>query len=372
MKARHTQIHRLTLLLLGLLLGGSAGEVATGQSREAIPVIHVTDLHRPHVDPDDHWDLACVFALAHAGDIDLKAVVIDYPPAKRESCNPDIAAVAQMNRITGLSVPVVAGSPYPMKSRNDVQPQASSPDHHGVRTILEVLWKAERPVVIHITGCCRDVALAGRKAPALFADKCAGVYLNAGTGISGGRLEYNVALGKAAYAAIFDLPCPLYWMPCFEGDVPEDKPEQRGFGTHYVFHQAEILPDLSPRTQNFFLSMFERRTDHNWLRYLRQEPDSELLAEFSAKDRHMWCTAGFLHAAGYTVGPDGAIRQRSKAGDRSVCAFEGVSVTCGDDGVTTWRPEPNSRNRFIFHVRDAQNYPTAMTKAMKSLLTKLP
>jgi len=86
----------------------------------------------------------------------------------------------------------------------------------------------------------------------------------------------------------------------------------------------------------------------------------------------MWCTAGFLHAAGYTVGPDGAIRQRSKAGDRSVCAFEGVSVTCGDDGVTTWRPEPNSRNRFIFHVRDAQNYPTAMTKAMKSLLTKLP
>lgn len=29
-----------------------------------VPLIHQTDLFRPHFDPDDHWDLACVFALA--------------------------------------------------------------------------------------------------------------------------------------------------------------------------------------------------------------------------------------------------------------------------------------------------------------------
>ena len=51
--------------------------------RGKIPVLHATDLFRPHVDPDDHWDLACMYALAHKEDIDLKAVVIDFP---RKSC----------------------------------------------------------------------------------------------------------------------------------------------------------------------------------------------------------------------------------------------------------------------------------------------
>jgi len=31
------------------------------------PMLHVTDLFRPHIDPDDHWDLACVYALACRG-----------------------------------------------------------------------------------------------------------------------------------------------------------------------------------------------------------------------------------------------------------------------------------------------------------------
>jgi hypothetical protein len=48
--------------------------------KQKVPVLHVTDLFRPHNDPDDHWDLACVYALAHQGDIDLKGILIDYPP----------------------------------------------------------------------------------------------------------------------------------------------------------------------------------------------------------------------------------------------------------------------------------------------------
>ena len=44
-----------------------------------VGMIHVTDLYRPHVDPDDHWDLASVFALGYRGDVDLKMVLIDYP-----------------------------------------------------------------------------------------------------------------------------------------------------------------------------------------------------------------------------------------------------------------------------------------------------
>jgi len=361
-----------TLVSFGLISFGATIAIAGGAEKTPVPVIHVTDLHRPHIDPDDHWDLACVFALAGSGRIDLKAVVIDYPPVKRPDRNPDVAAVAQMNRITGLAVPVAAGSPHPMKSRNDVQPYASPSDHQGVRTVLDVLRRADRPVVIHITGCCRDVAIAGKKAPDLFARKCAAVYLNAGTGVSGAKLEYNVTLGKAAYAAIFDLPCPVYWMPCFEGTVPKDQPEKRGFGTHYAFRQSEILPGLSNRTQDFFLYMFDRRLDHNWLRYLEQEPESQLLTQFSDQERHMWCTGGFLHSVGYTVTAKGTTLPQSQARADSVFAFEPINVNCSADGVTTWRLDRNSTNRFIFHVRDRKNYPSAMTTAMKSLLGKLP
>lgn len=42
----------------------------------SIPVFHETDLFRPHEDPDDHWDLACQFALAKRGLIDLQGVLI--------------------------------------------------------------------------------------------------------------------------------------------------------------------------------------------------------------------------------------------------------------------------------------------------------
>ena len=62
------------------------------------------------------------------------------------------------------------------------------------------------------------------KEPRLFAEKCAGIYLNAGAGSqnpaeqsSDGNVEWNVGLNGGAYAVTFELPCPIYWMPCFHG-----------------------------------------------------------------------------------------------------------------------------------------------------------
>jgi hypothetical protein len=102
----------LTILFLLLI----SNPVDAGANKAGVPLIHVTDLYRPHIDPDDHWDLACVYAMAQRGDVDLRAVVIDYPPVEPKGHAPDLAAVAQMNRITGLSVPVAVGSSHLMKS----------------------------------------------------------------------------------------------------------------------------------------------------------------------------------------------------------------------------------------------------------------
>ncbi len=49
-----------------------------------------------------------------------------------------------------------------------------------------------------------------------------------------------------------------------------------------------------------------------------------------------------------------------------------VRVACSDNGVTKWQRDDTSKKRFIFHVRDTDNYQSAMTRAMKTLLMTLP
>ena len=374
----NSRSHTLSAVIMSviLVLQLASGSTLAQRSAAGTPFIHVTDLYRPHVDPDDHWDLACVYALAHRGDVDLKAIAIDHPPADRQGHNPDIAAVAQMNRITGLSVPVVTGSPYAVKSRDDAQSSAGASEFQGVRMIVDVLRASERPVVITVTGCSRDVAVAGRQAPDLFARKCAGIYLNAGTALPNpnlsAKLEYNVTLDKVAYAAVFDLPCPVYWMPCFEGTESDGGPVVREYASHYRFRQGEILPHLPARVRNYFAYVLGRCSDHNWLGYLEGTPDTALLAEHGTRDRHMWCTAGLLHAAGYTVTREGKTLRRTEAQDSAVFDFDPIEVTCAESGIAKWSPGSRSGSRFILHVRDRETYQAAMTKAMKALLMQLP
>lgn len=357
--------------------------VAAPPSPAAVPMLHVTDLFRPHNDPDDHWDLACVYALAHQGRADLRAIVTDYPPAARNT-DPDVLGVAQMNYLTGQAVPVVVGSPQPMGSRDDAQGEATPLEDGGVRILLRLLREAPRPVVISVLGSCRDVAVAGQRDPALFAKKCAAIYLNAGTGTpdrtKAAWLEYNVSLSAAAYAALCALPCPIYWMPCFEERLGQGTPQVMEFGTFYRFLQSDILPHLSSRLKNFFAWMYKSgRTDKSeqppgcdWLRYLLGPNDDVLLARQSTLYRSMWCTGGFLHATGQTVARDGRILPRAGSGQDAVFTFEPIRVQCSDDGVTQWTPDARSRDRFLFRVLDRDKYASAMTTAMKSLLQTIP
>jgi len=367
---------------LGTVAAGAAAghicpSVAFGKKskdlRKKIPMLHATDLFRPYSDPDDHWDLACVYALACSGDIDLKGVLIDFPPAKGD---PDVMAVAQMNFIIGMAVPVVVGSPVAMKSRGDIQSNVRPSDHNGVRTVFDVLRTSAQPVVINITGSCRDIAIAGKLEPALFAEKCAAIYLNAGTGSpdrkKAAQLEYNVSLESVAYAAIFDLPCPVYWMPCFEEIKPSGEWKVMEYGTNYKFRQDEILPHLSDKMQNYFAYMLGRIKTPNWLRYLTGEKDQQLLAKHIRNYRNMWCTGGFLHAAGKTVSRSGEIVPLDEAGDSAVFRFEAIKVSCDDNGLTQWTMDKNAKNRYIFHVCDINNYQSAMAKAMRLLLMRFP
>lgn len=373
-KIKRSEFFKYSLLAFA---GGLAGPKASvqgltnrdGATNQPTPLIHATDLYRPHCDPDDHWDLATVYALAYLGAFELEGILHDYP-SRPNLGDPDIMGVGQMNYCTGLAVPSVFGYPDPMKSRGDTQLYPDELERQGINWLINTLRKSVSPVIINIVGAATNVAVALKKEPALFKEKCKAIYLNAGSAnsVKDRKLEYNVKLNPLAYVAIFDAPCPVYWLPCTTktniGEVGE-------YGSYYRFNQGDILKDLPSMLQNFFLSMLRKEEGAGWLKYLKNDPAQELIEKFSNVTRHMWCTAGFIHAAGKKVTPDGEVVQLN-SGENAVCSFTPIKVSCNDQGYANWKVDYSSRERYILHVEDLENYQVAMTKAMKGLLLKLP
>jgi len=335
-------------------------------------ILHQTDLFRPYIDPDDHWDLACVYALAASGQLNLGGVLLDFPPDHHPGRSPDVNGVAQLSYLTGIPMNVAVGSSIPFNADRSFNQSLSARERAGAEFVLRYLRDATAPAYICIVGSCRDVAIAAQLDPRLFSDKCAGIYLNAGTGHpeidKQGRVEYNVVLNASAYAAIFAVPCPIYWMPCFEslGHWADEATQQ--FGTFYRFNQSEVWPTLSPGLRSYFTYSLEGRTDTRYLQSV-VHPEREVASPYTIRsDRNMWCTAGFFHMASQTVDRHGNIIPLAEAGDAGVFRFRPVEINCDDKGLTSWKDADASSTRFIFEVTDIEAYPRAITTAMTTLL----
>lgn len=339
-----------------------------------VQVLHQTDIFHHHADPDDHWDLACQFALSYLGESDLKAILIDYPPMADfwglDNGDPAIQAVAQLNYITGQAVPVGIGKDGRIRNDQDVEAIFSQkPLNSGIGLVLKTLEEAVEPIVIHIVGSCRDIAAAIMVRPELFREKCKAIYLNAGTGNNDETLEYNVALDAYAYGKLFEAPCPIYWMPCFNDT---DVFEVGEYGTYYKFQQKEILPYLSENLQKYFVYALAKVMDQRWLSYLDLPVNEKLLKNHGNLYRNMWCTAGFLHMVGKTVTTEGQIVPLGQEGIKPVFDFIPIDICCDKEGRTKWKQVESSKDRFIFKVLDVENYQSAMIEALKQLLMKLP
>ncbi|NCB08996.1 MAG: hypothetical protein EOM73_12635, partial [Bacteroidia bacterium] len=94
MKVKRGDFLKLGLLALasGVVKGNAFSAEINNKRRYTTgktPVIHATDLYHFHCDPDDHWDLATIYALAWLGDFDLLGILIDYP-TKPELGDPDV------------------------------------------------------------------------------------------------------------------------------------------------------------------------------------------------------------------------------------------------------------------------------------------
>ncbi len=323
------------------------------------PIIQQTDLFHPHGDPDDHFDLATVFALASQGRLDLRGIVIDYPPPRRRG-DPALGAVAQFSRLAGMVTSVAVGTSRLMTSRDDTRPADTREEGGAVRFVLDTLCRSAEPVAISVVGGATDIAVASKLAPDLFADKCTAVYRNAGSGMPNpdqpGRLEFNVELNPAVYAALFDLPCPLYWCPCWH--MTEHHAVGR-HGTFWRFPHRDILAGLRDDLKKTLLYMFDLEPGHRWLTYLRRPLDERNWNFFLDHLRNMWSTVSLLHAAGQTVTPDGDIVSL-EANQKAVFRFVPITVACSDDGQTEWAVTCTGSMppRYVFEITDEKRFRT--------------
>ncbi len=367
-----------SLFLLAILAGPLRAEqravLAPGAARAPIPVIHHTDLYHPHNDPDDHWDLASLYGLMARGDIDLKGVVIDHPSNGARGSgapawgDPALCAVGHLNHLSGKSVPVVVGSSRPFEATGEYSRTGLGAEGGALDFLLRALEMSPEPMALTITGSCRDVAIAGTVAPELFRSKCRGIYLNAGTGVTdpsrGVDPEWNVLLAPDAYRAIFDIPCPIYWLPCFE----TNEFKVAGHGSYWTFTQGDILPELSRPLQNFFVYALSRSEDSAWLQVLERTPDATLLQSLGEQRRNMWCTAGFLHMARLSCDLEGNLSPATSPPSEEVFRFEPIRLALNEAGIQGWRPASEPSDRYILKVLDVDRYPMAMTRVLKTLL----
>ncbi|MFV1981237.1 MAG: hypothetical protein ACC655_08805 [Rhodothermia bacterium] len=316
-----------------------------------IPFIHQTDLFRPHEDPDDHFDLATAYSLHLSGHYDLKGILIDYPPPHHDGV-PDQPGIEMLNHITGLDVPFAVGQEAPMADHH------TGETNNAVQFLVRILEASDTPVVLNLVGSCRDVAIAARRYPDLFRDKCRAIYLGAGTGCpaseAGDEVEYNVRLDVGAFVSLFDAPCPIYWCPCFEKLGVGMRVHE--FGTWYTFAQRDILPSIAPQLQSYFAYMFSCDRDPDWKKWLDPERFGPVIEHQRLKLRPMWSTAGMLHAAGLAL-PD-------------VFSFERAAVSCTSDGHTAWRPDDSSSVR-VFRIYDQEDYREKMPAVLRDLMIRL-
>jgi len=330
-------------------------------------LLHVTDLFHPHGDPDDHFDLAVSYALSGRGAVQLRGVVIDYPPDFRAG-DPAVVAVAQMNRLTGQSVPVSIGTSLRLKSRSDALVDAPPQETAAANFLCDQLRAAERPVALVCVGNAADIVVAALREPALFRSKCVGVYLNSGSAHDNpakpGQLEFNVKLDPAAYAATFDLPCPLFWFPCWH---TTERRESGPDGSFYWLPHADALGGVSAGLANYFAYMFEKSATPKWLREMKAMPAAETWTRILKENRGMWSTASQFAAAGLTVTRDGEIVSATDAGQTAVFAVTPVAATCADDGRTTWKRAAEPTGHWMLSVTDPARYPAAMTRAVAAL-----
>jgi hypothetical protein len=332
------------------MLLSAAGIGAWPVTAAGIPVIYCTDLFHPHEDPDDHFDLASIYALR---ELDVKAIVLDQ--GARQQRQPGSIPVLQINRITGRQVPAAPGLAQPLASPTDKALDQAAEYQGGVGIILKTLRDSSEPVRIAAVGSVRDVVAAFNREPALFRARVDRLLVFIGEASDPKFREYNVGLDPHAYVGLMRSGLPVWWVPCFDGGLWQN----RGHASFWKASHRDVLKDVSPAlTQYFIYALEHERADP--LAFLAQPVDVARRAKLLAGERNFWCTALFSVLA-WPVSQTG----------EDLFGFAPVEVNVGDDATVRYATGPGAQKVMRFEIRDPAHYAAEMTRRTTRLLRSL-
>ncbi len=353
-----------------LLLVLSIALACSLQAGEPVPVIYCTDLYHPHIDADDHIDLATVFALP---ELDLKAILLDDGGLQEK--RPGRVPVEQMLRLTGRRVPYAIGLTA-LKSPTDTGRDQPAAHQAAVELLLRILRQSARPVTIITAGSVRDVAAALNREPEPLRTRVAGLYINIGNSAIGGD-EYNVAIDRHAYRRLLDSRLPIWWFPCFPAT-----------GRMTTYFRLTRFPDALSAAPSGLRNYFLYAIRH--LDPATQDPLAALAADLGSPadvlahspsfqgGKEMWCTPSLLSAAGrrcYRLGGRFVAAPSPPAGAREAAVYDFVPVRLqvDDQGKpTTIELGAAGSNLRVIHVADPGIYAQAMNDCLYDLFAHFP
>jgi hypothetical protein len=355
----------VSLVLLFILSSCSCSARREKRGVRKVPVIYCTDLFHPYDDPDDHFDIAVLYALE---ELDIRGIVLDQ--GSKQDHKPGKIPVEQLNYLTGRDVSWRLGLSEPLKTPDDEALDEEEKYQGGVGLILDVLEKAEEPVTIITVGSLRDVAAAFNRWPDLFRDHVSRLMLFIGEA-SAGTEEWNVGLDPNGFICIMNSGLPIWWIPCFDGGNFKNK----GNASFWRASQAELLKYSSDRVMNYFIYALLKKDSPDHLAFLDASVDEQDKARVLSGVRNLWCSAVFTAAAARTIIEEGeewvAVPTASLPEDAHSCEvfrFVPVSLCVDDQARVVYRKTPPSHQMFRFQVVNPGLYPEVMTSVTGHLI----
>ena len=377
----HVACRRRFLLGVGASLGsfGILNPVATsalgagddGRPAAKIPFIHTTDLYSPPQDPDDHVDLATVFALP---ELDLRAVILDPTRKFVGQHDPGFVPVAQLNYLTGRAVPVAAGPIDPLRSPSDTAKDRPRREQTGIELLLNALSRCEEPAFVSVVGSARVVAAAWNREPKLLQQKVRAVVVNAGATTGKPGAEWNVDLDVHAWVALLRSGLPILWYPCTGEHGPTGLDPHN---TYWPVSHRRLFDGLPQPLRAYFDYAFNHHARGDIIRALSALGDGPSWEKVLAGQRNMWSTASLIMAAGRVLAETSEgwrFIAKDRAGGLKQQTLEMLPVQCEVDegGVVRWSLKPEPGNIRIFRRKPDEEHVRAMGEATNALLRQMP
>ncbi|MHB8866577.1 MAG: nucleoside hydrolase [Pirellulaceae bacterium] len=336
-----------------------------------IPFIHTTDLYHPPQDPDDHVDLATVFALP---ELDLRAVILDPTHKFVEQQDPGYVPVAQLNYLTGRGVPVAAGPIDPLQSPSDTAKDRPRREQAGIELLLQAISLCSEPAFVSVMGSARAVAAAWNREPQLLQQKVRAVLVNAGATTGKPGAEWNVDLDVHAWVALMRSGLPILWYPCTGEHGPTGLDSHN---TYWPVSHQQLFDGLPQPIRAYFDYAFNHHARGDIVRALSAVGDGPSWEKVLAGQRNMWSTASLIMAAGRVLAQTSAgwrFVAQEQAGGLTLQPLEMLSIRCevDDNGVVGWSLTPEPSNVRIFCRKPDEEHVRAMGEATNALLRQIP